>query len=153
MRDPFAVSAAEAQHLAETFGTPLYVVDESHLREKIRAYIDGFASVYPHTEISFASKANSTLAVLQIAADEGCTIDTASEGELEAALRAGVPPPCAPGSPPPVAICTAITRRWLNSNARPRKASARSWWTTSRRSSDLAQWARCPICSFALRPA
>lgn len=91
MRDPFAVSAAEAQHLAETFGTPLYVVDESHLRERIRAYIDGFASVYPHTDISFASKANSTLAVLQIAADEGCTIDTASEGELEAALRAGVP--------------------------------------------------------------
>ncbi|MBX7132329.1 MAG: diaminopimelate decarboxylase [Fimbriimonadaceae bacterium] len=79
-----------AKELAGTYGTPLYVIDEAHFRARIREHRAAAESAYPGAEISFASKANSTLAVLAIAAQEGCLIDAASEGELRAALAAGV---------------------------------------------------------------
>lgn len=85
------LSADQAAELASRFGTPLYVVDEKHFRERIRQYKTAFEAVAPGSEISFASKANSTLALLAIAHQEGCAIDVASEGELRAAMQAGVP--------------------------------------------------------------
>jgi diaminopimelate decarboxylase len=87
----FRLTADQAEALAATFGTPLYVIDENHFRARIQRYLAAFGKVYRRSEISFASKANSTLALLKIAYDEGCTIDVASEGELRAALAAGVP--------------------------------------------------------------
>ncbi len=89
--DRYRLSQPQARQLAEQFGTPLYVLDESHYRNRIRTYLAAFRAAYPKTELSFASKANSTLAVLAIAHQEGCGIDVASEGELRAALKAGVP--------------------------------------------------------------
>ncbi|MBX3118653.1 MAG: diaminopimelate decarboxylase [Fimbriimonadaceae bacterium] len=71
-------------------GTPLYVLSEPHLRERIRRYKAALKASYPKTELAYASKANSTLVVLAIADDEGCKIDIASKGELMAALQAGV---------------------------------------------------------------
>jgi diaminopimelate decarboxylase len=53
--------------------------------------LEAFREFYPNSGISFASKANSTLAAVAIAHQEGCHIDVASEGELRAALAAGVP--------------------------------------------------------------
>ena len=85
------LSDDKVRGLAASYGTPLYVLDEQHLRDRVRAYKAAFAKAHPKTELTFASKANSTLAVLAIVASEGCLIDAASEGELRAALRAGVP--------------------------------------------------------------
>lgn len=87
----FRLSEAQANELAARYGTPLYVINETHLRKRIRTYVSAFKAAYPLSEISYASKANSTLAVLAIAFAEGCSIDVASEGELRAALAAGVP--------------------------------------------------------------
>src|SRR5206468_2562857 len=87
----FRLASYAARDLAVRFGTPLYVLDEAHLRGRIREYLTAFQLVAPCSELSFASKANSTLAVLLIAYQEGCRIDVASEGELRAALAAGVP--------------------------------------------------------------
>lgn len=87
----FRLSNERAEKLATQFGTPLYVIDEAHFRSRIRRYIQAFQSAWPGSELAFASKANSTLAVLAIAHQEGCKIDVASEGELRAALAAGVP--------------------------------------------------------------
>lgn len=87
----FRVSVDQARELVREFGTPLYVVDESHFRERIREYIQAFRAVSPRSELSFASKANSTLALIAIAYQEGCSIDAASEGELRAAFGAGAP--------------------------------------------------------------
>lgn len=87
----FRLSESQARELAEAYGTPLYVVDETHFRQRIRMYFNGFRSAFPDGQLSFASKANSTLALLKIAYLEGCSIDVASEGELRAAQRAGVP--------------------------------------------------------------
>jgi diaminopimelate decarboxylase len=87
----FRLSEPLAQELAASYGTPLYVIDEAHFRGRIRQYLTAFRQAWPRSETSFASKANSTLALLAIANQEGCQIDVASEGELRAALRAGVP--------------------------------------------------------------
>ncbi len=85
------LSDGQARELAEAYGTPLYVLDEQHLRDRARRYLAAFRAVAPKCELTFASKANSTLAVVAIMAEEGCLIDVASEGELRAALTAGVP--------------------------------------------------------------
>jgi diaminopimelate decarboxylase len=87
----FRLQADQARELVRQFGTPLYVVDERHFRGRIRAYVNAFSTAYPRSELSFATKANSTLALMAIAYQEGCSIDVASEGELRAALAAGVP--------------------------------------------------------------
>jgi diaminopimelate decarboxylase len=82
---------ATARELAREYGTPLYVLDERGLRARIRRYRSASLDANPKAELSYASKANSTLAVLAIAHSEGCLIDVASEGELRAAMAAGVP--------------------------------------------------------------
>ncbi len=87
----FRLDEPLARRLAVRYGTPLYVIDERHFRSRIRDYRAAFVLDGFETEISYASKANSTLALLAIAYSEGCSIDAASEGELRAALLAGVP--------------------------------------------------------------
>ncbi|MHB8636490.1 MAG: diaminopimelate decarboxylase [Fimbriimonadaceae bacterium] len=87
----FRLSEAQATELAATYGTPLYVIDEAHFRAAIKRYRAAAEAAHPNSEITFAGKANSTLALLTIADSEGCEIDVASEGELRAAIRAGVP--------------------------------------------------------------
>lgn len=91
MDSRFQLTRAQAEGLAAEFGTPLYVLDEASLRARIRRYQAAFAAVAGRSQLTYASKANSTLALLAIVADEGVLIDCASQGELEAALRAGVP--------------------------------------------------------------
>ena len=87
----FRLTPTLARELADKFGTPLYVVDEATIRDRVRQYRQSLEALYPKTELSFASKANSTFAVLKIVHQEGATIDVASEGELRAAMLAGVP--------------------------------------------------------------
>jgi len=87
----FRLTESVAVELANIYGTPLYVVDEAHFRTRIRTYLNAFRAAYAKSEISLASKANSTMALVKIAYQEGCTIDVASEGELRVALAAGVP--------------------------------------------------------------
>ena len=87
----FRVTEAQARELVRQFGTPLYVLNETLLRKRAREYREALEASYPKTKTAYASKANTTLAVLAILHKEGCLIDVASEGELRAALSAGVP--------------------------------------------------------------
>lgn len=82
----FCVDEATARRLVGEHGTPLFVVGEDHLRRRIRRFVSSWPG-----DVSFASKANTTLALIKIAHSEGCSIDVASEGELRGALKAGVP--------------------------------------------------------------
>lgn len=81
----------QARDLSARFGTPLYVLDERAIRMKASAYKVAFAKAWSDSSLSFASKANSTMAVLKLVWQEGFHVDVASEGELRAALAAGVP--------------------------------------------------------------
>ena len=85
------IGGCDAVELAAEFGTPLYVMDEQHLRENCRAYINAFRSRLPQVEVAFAGKALLTTAICRLMEDEGMALDVASEGELYTALQAGFP--------------------------------------------------------------
>lgn len=87
----FRLSESQALEISQKFGTPAYVIDEKNFRDHIRAYRSAFSKAYANSEITFATKSNSCLALIKIADLEGCKIDVASQGELRAALTAGVP--------------------------------------------------------------
>jgi diaminopimelate decarboxylase len=74
--------------IADQFGTPAYVVDESDFRHRIRAYRDRL----PHAEIVYAGKSLLTIAVARWAAEEGVGVDVCSGGEMAVALAGGVDP-------------------------------------------------------------
>ena len=77
--------------IADEFGTPVYVVDEARIRENYRNIYNAF-SRYMETEIHYACKANSNLAVLRILEQEGSGIDAVSIGEVMTCLKAGFTP-------------------------------------------------------------
>ena len=89
--DRFVLTDAQAEELAATYGTPLYVVDEATFRSRLQRYRAAFQANWPQISLSYASKANSILAILRIAFEERYDIDVASEGEFRAALLAGIP--------------------------------------------------------------
>ena len=90
------VQGITAAELAETFGTPLLVVDEDDFRARARAFKEGFDAAFAQlcggADVYFAGKSFLTLSTARWAAEEGLRVDTASGGELAIALRAGVDP-------------------------------------------------------------
>jgi diaminopimelate decarboxylase len=72
-------------HLADRFGTPLYVYSGSAIGERVQAFETAFRKV-PHT-LCYSVKANSNLGILQLLAKMNCGFDVVSGGELERVLR------------------------------------------------------------------
>ena len=86
------VGGCRLSDLAERYGTPLYVLDESGIRAACRAYRTALERHYPAPSLAvYASKANSSLAMSAIAASEGLGLDAVSAGELLTALNGGMP--------------------------------------------------------------
>ena len=85
--------------LARRYGTPLYVYDAATLRSRARAYRDAFAAEAP-ARVAYSAKACALLGVLR--ALRPVSVSAASLGELEAAVRAGIP----------------ASRCWLHGNAK-----------------------------------
>ncbi|MGN1044905.1 MAG: diaminopimelate decarboxylase [Candidatus Methanomethylophilaceae archaeon] len=79
-----------AVDIADRFGTPVYVTDEQILRQNYRSIYGAFAKYMP-TEIHYACKANTNLAILSILNQEGSHIDAVSIGEVLTCLKAGFP--------------------------------------------------------------
>lgn len=75
--------------LAKKFGTPLFVVDEEHVRKQCRRYVKAFRDLDESCEIIYAGKAFLSIAFLKVIMDEGLSLDVMSGGELFIALRAG----------------------------------------------------------------
>ncbi|OYT71728.1 MAG: diaminopimelate decarboxylase [Armatimonadetes bacterium JP3_11] len=91
-RGRLEIGGCDALELAEQFGTPLYVLDETALRLRCREYRTAFENLKPDTDIVYAGKAALNRALCQIIAEEGLGLDAASGGELYTALQAGFPP-------------------------------------------------------------
>jgi diaminopimelate decarboxylase len=85
------IGGCDAVDLAAEFGTPLYVLDEQHVRERCRSYLGAFRARLPEVEIAYAGKALLTKALCRIVQQEGLALDVASAGELYTALQAGFP--------------------------------------------------------------
>lgn len=77
--------------LAEKYGTPLYIYDVAMIRENCRSFVKTFKELGVKAQVAYASKAFSSIAMLQVVKQEGLSLDVVSEGELYTALQAGFP--------------------------------------------------------------
>lgn len=85
------IDGADTVDLANKYGTPLYVYDVSIIRNNCRAFIDTFNKLGVKAKVSYASKAFSSVAMLQVMKQEGMHLDVVSGGELFTALEANFP--------------------------------------------------------------
>ncbi len=86
------IGGMDTVDIAKKFGTPVYVFDEAHLRNMMRAYQDVIDSDYDGFGlVLYASKAFSCKAVYSIANQENIGVDVVSGGELYTAVKAGFP--------------------------------------------------------------
>jgi diaminopimelate decarboxylase len=77
---------ADLTTLAAEYGTPLYVYSSTQIAQRFQLFERAFAS-RPHT-ICYAVKANSSLAILRLLAEQGAGFDIVSGGELERVRKA-----------------------------------------------------------------
>ncbi len=78
--------------LARKYGTPLYLIDENKVREKLRTYKTAMTESYGYGSFpSFASKALCSKFMYRILAEENVTADVVSIGELYTAIATGFP--------------------------------------------------------------
>jgi diaminopimelate decarboxylase len=85
------IGGCDVADLAEEFGTPLYLFDESTLRRKCREFKDEFCKYYPDTLVIYASKAFLNRALALILKEEGLGLDVVSGGELNIAHSVDFP--------------------------------------------------------------
>lgn len=77
--------------LANKYKTPLFVYDTALIRERARAFIQTFVKSDVRAQVAYASKAFSSVAMYQLAAEEKLSLDVVSGGELYTAIQAGFP--------------------------------------------------------------
>lgn len=86
------IGGCDTIQLAKEYGTPLYVLDETTIRNACRAYKRSFEKHYAGKGLPFyASKALNCKAICRIIMEEGLGLDVVSGGELYTALQAGFP--------------------------------------------------------------
>ncbi|WP_163582751.1 diaminopimelate decarboxylase [Gracilibacillus saliphilus] len=99
MLHPFAVNGdghltiggLDAVDLTKKYGTPLFVYDVNKIRKNARAFVDTFKEEGVQAQVAYASKAFSSVAMVQVAKQENLSLDVVSQGELYTALQAGFP--------------------------------------------------------------
>ncbi|KKE79303.1 diaminopimelate decarboxylase [Bacilli bacterium] len=85
------IGGMDTVELAEKYGTPLYVYDVSMIRKNARSFVETFERLGVQAKVAYASKAFSSIAMLQVAKQENLCLDVVSEGELYTALLADFP--------------------------------------------------------------
>ncbi|ACB50701.1 diaminopimelate decarboxylase [Crocosphaera subtropica ATCC 51142] len=87
--DHLEIGGCDLQTLVEQFGSPLYILDEMTLRTACRQYRDNFQTYYKgESQVIYASKAWSCLAVVGVIARENLGFDVVSGGELYTTQKA-----------------------------------------------------------------
>jgi diaminopimelate decarboxylase len=85
------IGGVDTVDIVEEFGTPVYVYDVALIRQRARSFKDTFEKFGISAQVSFASKAFSSVAMVQLANEEGLSLDVVSGGELFTAVAAGFP--------------------------------------------------------------
>lgn len=87
------IGGVDTKTLAQDFGTPLYVYDTALIKQKISEFKQAFNQHEDlKWQIAYASKAFSTVAMIQLIDQQGLSLDVVSGGELYTALKAGINP-------------------------------------------------------------
>lgn len=82
------MGGCDTTELAARFGTPLLVFDRATLEARARA----FATALPAARVCYAAKAFCNVAVFQLLAELGLSVDVCTGGELATTMAAGFPP-------------------------------------------------------------
>ncbi|WP_078545956.1 diaminopimelate decarboxylase [Litchfieldia alkalitelluris] len=90
-RGHLEIGGIDTVDLANKYGTPLYVYDTTLIRERAKGFRDTFTKLGVKAQVAYASKAFSTVAMIQLVEEEGLSLDVVSGGELYTALQAGFP--------------------------------------------------------------
>lgn len=85
------IGGVDSLKLAKEYGTPLVVYDVSQIRNQIRAFKKVFEEEQVNYAVSYASKAFASIAIYQVANEEGAYTDVVSAGELYTAMKANFP--------------------------------------------------------------
>lgn len=83
------VGGVSLANLADTHGTPVYVVDEEHIRRRFESFRAAFGD---DAHLAFAAKSFFCVAMAELVAEGGWWVDTVSSAEIATARRGGVPP-------------------------------------------------------------
>jgi diaminopimelate decarboxylase len=86
-----SIGDCDATHLADEFGTPLYVFDEVTIRSQCRQFKNEFTGLYPNTVVAYASKAFLNTTIATLCKEEELGLDVVSGGELSIAHAAEFP--------------------------------------------------------------
>src|ERR1700722_20457937 len=78
-----SIGGVDLLSLAEEYGTPLFVYDEAHLRERCREAV----AAWGHG-VAYATKAFLCKAMARLAYEEGMCLDVSTAGGLAGALAA-----------------------------------------------------------------
>ncbi len=81
-----SIGGCDVLDLVEEHGTPVFLYDEEHLRQRCREAVAAFGD-----GVAYASKAFLCKAMAALAFEEGMCIDVSTGGELHVALAGGVP--------------------------------------------------------------
>ncbi len=90
-KDHLVIGGCDTVELAKDYGTPLYVFDETELRNRCREFKTEFGRRYPNTAVSYSPKAFIAKAMIKLVEEEGLDLDVVSGGELAFARAAGFP--------------------------------------------------------------
>lgn len=85
------IGGTDSVELVKEYGTPLYVYDIQLFRDRAKAFQKTFEEAGIGYQVAYASKAFSTIAIYQVAAEENLSLDVVSAGELYTAIKAGFP--------------------------------------------------------------
>ena len=86
------VAGHDTTALAQQYGTPLMIMDETMIRNRCREYINAMADYLPAgSKPLYASKALSLKRIYEIMREEGMGVDVVSSGELYTAVKANFP--------------------------------------------------------------
>lgn len=91
-RGHLEIGGCDTIDLVQTYGTPLYVIDEKLIRERMKAFRQAFSETGLAYQTAYASKAFSTMAMCRLVDQEDFLLDVVSSGELHTALQADFPP-------------------------------------------------------------
>ncbi len=85
-------AGADTVSLAQKYGTPVFLLDDSRVRARVREYKEAMKANFGETSMPlFASKSLSFKEIYRIMAEEGIGTDIVSSGELFTAVSAGFP--------------------------------------------------------------
>src|SRR5699024_498906 len=82
-RGHMEVGECDTVELAKKYGTPLFVYDIEKVRANCRAFVDTLKELDVPAHVTYASKAFSSIGILQVIAEEGLGVDVVSAGELD----------------------------------------------------------------------